>query len=374
MATQMSIVPSSPDSDWLYSFCEPRLIDAKAYAIDKTKVLHKLDQNECPDDWPKDLKEKICKSLLEQEWNRYPSPYSEELFELLADYAGVSPESVIAGPGSNHLITLLLSTFSKNLKGEVRIGRPSFPLYEQHCLINGIPYKSWDLDDSLNFNVEDLKDLPEHSLVVFASPNNPVGNVLSKNDFKNILKNNPKSLFIADEAYYEFSSDPFTSLLSEFDNLILLRTLSKAMGTAGLRLGYMLASKEIISLMRKVTLPYLLNRFTITAACEVLKDPHSRMRMLEVVALVKDEKARMLRELACSPCRSGYKVFDSEANFLLFKWKDSDTFQKSYQRIVEMGVLARNVSAGPSLAACLRLTIGNKIQNDAVLKIFKDHL
>ena len=370
----MSIIPKSPNFDWLYSFCESKLATIKAYAIDKTKVLYKLDQNESPYDWPKELKEKICRSLLEQEWNRYPSPYSEELFELLADYAGVDTKHVIAGPGSNHLISLLLSTFTKRLKGELYISRPSFPLYEQHCLMNGIPYKTWNLNDDFNFNIEGLSDLPQHSLVVFASPNNPVGNVLSKNNLRTLLEKNPKSLFIADEAYYEFSSQPYTELLLEFDNLILLRTLSKAMGTAGLRLGYILASKEVIDLMRKVTLPYLLNRFTITAACEVLRDADSRKRMLEVVAFVKKEKTRMLSKLSSFPCRSGFKVFDSEANFLLFKWKDQESFEKAYQRLLELGVQARDVSGGPGLTGCMRFTIGSKVENDFALKIFAEHL
>ena len=370
----MSIIPKSPNCDWLYSYCEPKLVEGKAYAIDKTKVLYKLDQNECPDDWPRDLKEKVCRSLLEQEWNRYPSPYSEELFKLLADYAGVGEGHVIAGPGSNHLISLLLSTFAKGLKGELRISRPSFPLYEQHCLMNGIPYKPWDLDQDFNFKIDDLSDLPDHSLVVFASPNNPVGNVLSKNELRTLLEKNPKSLFIADEAYYEFSSEPYTELIGEFDNLILLRTLSKAMGTAGLRLGYLLASKEVIELMRKVTLPYLLNRFTITAACEVLRDEGSRKRMLEVVDFVKAEKSRLLRELASFSCRSGFKVYDSEANFLLFQWKDQGTFKDSYQKLLESGVQARDVSGGPALMGCMRLTIGSRKENDFVLKIFKEQL
>lgn len=336
--------------------------------------MYKLDQNECPDDWPRELKEKVCRSLLEQEWNRYPSPYSEELFELLADYAGVSSEHVIAGPGSNHLISLLLSTFTKGLKGELYIGRPSFPLYEQHCVMNGIPYKNWNLDENFNFKLEDLHNLPEHSLVVFASPNNPVGNVLSREDLRTLLRENPKTLFIADEAYYEFSSQPYTELLNDHDNLILLRTLSKAMGTAGLRLGYILASKEVIELMRKVTLPYLLNRFTITAACEVLRDPNSRKRMLELVAFIKAEKSRMLGELARYPCRSGFKALNSEANFLLIKWNEQDAFTKANQRLLEQGVQARNVSAGPGLVACMRFTIGNKAENDFVLNVFEEYL
>ena len=207
-----------------------------------------------------------------------------------------------------------------------------------------------------------------------ASPNNPVGNVLSKQKLQVLLAKNPKSLFIADEAYYEFSSQPYTELLAEFDNLILLRTLSKAMGTAGLRLGYLLASKEVIELMRKVTLPYLLNRFTITAACEVLRDKGSRKRMLEVVDFVKGEKSRMLNELSGTSFRSGFKVFDSEANFLLFKWKDQEVFKKAYQQLLESGVQARDVSSGPALAGCMRLTIGSKKENDFVLKVFKEHL
>lgn len=153
----MPLIPKTPKKVWLHSFIQESLQIGKAYSLTAHQLTHKLDQNESPFDWPLDLKKKVCSKLLETEWNRYPSPYSQELIERLADYTQVLPKHVIPSPGSNQLIGTLLNLFSHHPSGDIFIARPSFPLYESHCKFHNISYKTWDLDGNFQYQCDNLK-------------------------------------------------------------------------------------------------------------------------------------------------------------------------------------------------------------------------
>jgi histidinol-phosphate/aromatic aminotransferase/cobyric acid decarboxylase-like protein len=206
-------------------------------------------------------------------WNQYPHPFADDVTALVAGYAQVPADGVLTGPGTNHLITLLMSTLTRAMKGKLVIARPSFPLYESHARGEGIAYETWDLDENLEYSLNKLPHMPTGSILIFASPNNPVGNVLEKKDLATLCAQHPQSLIIADEAYFEFADESYTSLLEEHSNLLLLRTCSKTLGAAGLRLGYMLGAAPLIAELKKMRLPYLLNIFTIAAHDNVYAKP-----------------------------------------------------------------------------------------------------
>lgn len=366
----MSITPAKPEKDWLNGYLQDSLTKSAVYKIATPEVDLKLDQNESPFDWPKELKETICRKLAEIPWNRYPQAYPKDLEKLIADYAGVDPGCVILSPGSNYLNTLTLSMFGKNLPGRLVITRPSFVLYENHCAYDGIEFTPWLLDEDLEYSPETLPDLPDGSMVVFASPNNPVGNTLPKEMFRKLLKDHPKTLFISDEAYYEFSKEPSTDLLKDHPNLIIIRTFSKTMGAAGVRLGYLLAAPEYIDQIRKMMLPFMINQFTYIAAREVLSDQKTLDGFKTMVDMIIEERTRMHGELNRIGKEKKFVAKDSGANFLLLRFECHDNCQASYSKLIELGVLTRNVSKGPSLAGCLRLTLGTPEQNNQVLEAF----
>lgn len=366
-----SIDVQSPDPKWLESYLHPQLTAAKAYSIPTPDVAVKLDQNESPWDWPEDLKAEVCSKLQAAPWNRYPSAYADDLAAKVGAYIGVGGENVLLTPGSNYLIALMISMFGRHRTGKTVIAEPSFALYASHCRYEGLDFEAWSLNADLEYDVELLPALPEGSLVIFASPNNPVGNVLGIEQFEELLKKHPKTLFFADEAYYEYSKTPYTELLGKYSNLIMLRTFSKTLGAAGLRLGYAVGAKAYIDELRKLRSPFLLNRFTLAAAHTVLDKPAYLESFHQAVQRVMDERQRVLQALqsfAADQSSWKFSVKDSEANFLLMRFADQAQAEAFDRGLVEQGVLIRNVSQGPGLAGCLRVTMGTAQENDRFLE------
>lgn len=372
------IAPARPNAAWLARYLEPSLIEAPPYKIDTPKVAIKLDQNESPWDWPRPVKEKIVARLLDRPWNRYPTAFADELCAQVGSYAGVTAESVLLGPGSNYLVSLVLSVFGKGFVGErgranrgkMVIARPSFPLYESHCRYDGIPYQTWDLDQNLEYDVKQLPDLAPGSMLVFASPNNPVGNALPYATLASLLLKHPEVLFVADEAYVEYTTEPYIGLLAAHPNLLLLRTFSKTMGFAGVRLGYVLGHADLLISLKKLRLPFLLNYFALAAAEVVLSDPAAKEYLETTRRNAIRERQRVFAALQPMGDKRDYFVKSSEANFLLVRWPAQDRCKAAYEQLIQAGILVRNVSGGPGLSGCLRITMGDERENDAAIAAF----
>jgi len=362
-----------PDQKLLDSFFLPTLTNAKEYFIDTPPVTIKLDQNESPYDWPPAIKEAITQKLKTVSWNRYPSAFSDPVTRLLANYANVPDDCVLTGPGTNHLLSMAISCLSRKIIGKVIIAQPSFPLYESHCQYDGIPYEIWPLSNDLEYDLSLLPQVPEHSLIIFASPNNPVGNALKKQDLQHLLEKHPTSIFLADEAYFEFADEQYTDLLSKHSNLIILRTCSKTLGAAGIRLGYIIAHQDYISIFKKLRLPYLLNQFTLVAAEVFLKDNSLHAFVEKNVNSTKKERDQLISALSEISKDSGFTVKRSQANFFLMRWKDQKSCLHAYQQLIEEGILVRNISAGPGLEGCLRVTVGTSYENEAFIRAAKKH-
>lgn len=370
---QPVVEPRAPGLEWLRQFVTPSLIEAAPYKIDTPEVAIKLDQNESPWDLPVGLKEKVLKKLVARSWNRYPSAFADDLGAKVARYIGVQESSVLLGPGSNYLVSLVLSVFAKGATrvgsaAKVVIARPSFPLYESHCRYEGIPYEIWPLDEALEYDTRLLPKLTDGSLVVFASPNNPVGNVLPKAELKQLLTQNPKTLFVADEAYFEYAKDPYTDLLAQHANLLLLRTFSKTMGAAGVRIGYVVGHQEYLGLLRKLRLPYLLNHFSLACAEVLLDDTEMQEHLSKVHMNAVRQRAGVADALGKIGETSGFYVKPSEANFLLLRWSDQARAQKTYKGLIQAGILVRDISGNPGLSGCLRITLGNEQENTALIQ------
>lgn len=359
--------PNQVSDEWLQQFLVPSLIAANPYKIDTTTTPVKLDQNENPWDWPERIKDKIITELRNLPWNRYPSAYADDLADLVGAQSGLTAGCVLLGPGSNYLVALVISTFSRIGRGKVVIARPSFALYESHCAYDGISVDPWPLDANMQYDTSLLPELTPGSMVVFASPNNPVGNVLPYKTLQDLATLHPDVLFVADEAYLEYAREPYTPLLKDHSNILLIRTFSKTLGAAGVRIGYILGAPKLIEQLRKLRLPYMINLFGLVAARLVLEDHETQKHFKGIVAKGIAERERVYEALGLMAPRKGFQVIPSEANFILLKWQDQSASSRAYRHILGQGILIRDVSKGPGLAGCLRVTIGTSEQNNLFL-------
>lgn len=364
------IKPAAPDVKTLETIFLPGLLSSKVYKIDTPKVKYKLDQNESPFDWPEDLKEKICQDLCQTSWNRYPAAHARDVEDLIAEYLNLENGTVLLSPGSNHLLGIILSNMTKKLPGKLVIARPSFVLYESHCRNEGIPYETWNLNEDLQYDLNALPELPAGSIVLFASPNNPVGNTLAKSDLKKLLVDFPEVIFISDEAYFEFSDENTTDLLAEHSNLLIMRTFSKTMGAAGIRLGYLIGHSSYIGELRKQMLPFLVNQFAYIAAKHALSNSDFLSQVAKTTQLIVDERSKVETALRQAGETKNFEVIPSKSNFILLRWKEDVVRAKVYSFLIENDILIRDISRGPNLSGCMRLSIGSKEANQAVIKVF----
>lgn len=359
---------TQPDHPLVAKLVAPSVVDAKAYFLDIQGVPVKLDQNESPWDWPESLKRKVLDKVMQKAWNRYPDPMAQELHDKLAAHLHLPPQCLLTGPGSNFLITLIIEAFFRHAKGKRVIARPSFALFESHTKMLGIPYETWDLDQDLKFDLARFPELPSGSVFMFASPNNPTGTVLPRRDLEALLRRYPDALFIADEAYVEFSDEPYSELLQHYNNLLIIRTMSKTTGAAGVRLGYVIGPAAFISQVTKLRLPYLLNHFNVAASLVMLEDPEMQQFIKRNVTNAKAERERIYGALQKAFTDKSVTLYPSGANFLLIRCRSVDTCRSLYKNYLEQGVLVRDVGGQPGLAGCLRLTIGLPAENDKLVE------
>ncbi|MDR2577759.1 MAG: histidinol-phosphate transaminase [Chitinispirillales bacterium] len=327
----------------------------KAYHLEPEEYAVKLNQNENPHDWPAEVKERAARFLVERPWNRYPNFVPDALKEKLARYAGVAPANVIVGNGSNEMLLVLLLSFAAKAKSAV-ICSPTFTVYKLLC--DGMDTRTVNvsLDNNLQYDVNAIKkavsDNPG-SMLIICSPNNPVGNTLSEDDFKSILDIHT-GVCILDQAYVEFGGFDGIKFLPDYPNLIIARTFSKAMAAAGLRLGYMIGAAEMIAEINKIKLPYNINFFTEYTASLILENTAI---IKDTVSVIIDERDKLVNRLAALPFEN---VYPSEANFILVRTPQK---QKLFDRLKKDGILIRDVSSYHLLENCLRISVGTKDEN-----------
>ena len=369
------ITAKAPKTKWLESFFERGLLAGSAYQLEKQSKACKLDQNESPFDWPQTVKEAVCQKLLSCQWNRYPEAYAKELEELIAHYSKVTKEHVLLSPGSNVLISLILTYLSPKVEDKIVTLSPSFPLFAEHLIKTGKEIFLWQLrKKDFSFDIDRITiSSQKRSLIIFASPNNPTGSSLATKDLETLLCRYPNSYVIADEAYFEFTKESYLELLENYDNLIILRTFSKTLSSAGIRLGYMLASRELCFQLRKSLLPFMLNHFAIIAGSEALKNPEMKKFMTKHISFIKKTRAHIFDKLSAKNLQKYFEVFPSEANFLLLRWPTNEESFKVHEELQKESLLLRNIGKGPGLNGCLRLSFGTEDENRRVVDFFTNY-
>lgn len=332
-----------------------------------------LDKNEQSDDVDFSIKERVLNSLMNANWNRYPSADCSDIEALVANYCDLDPANIVLGPGSASIITTLLNYFALNGK-RIVIAQPSYTLFDYHCKTYNIPYEPWMLTPELEYDYENIPTLGAGSVLIITTPNNPVGNTIEQEKLENILRSNPESFVILDAVYAEFAEMDLAPLVRKYDNLMVLRSFSKAFPMAGLRFGYLCAAPQVATVIRKLMLQFSINHLTQVFAREVLFTPEfledSRQRVSDMI----EERERMFRLLNRRFDGSTMKVFQSSGNFLLMRVFDDATFGKLMADLEKNGIKVLNTSPFPLLRNTFRVSIGTTEENNIFLRCLTDSL
>jgi histidinol-phosphate aminotransferase len=299
--------------------------------------------------------------------NRYPEPQPRALIERLASLYGVPASSVLATRGSDEGIDLLSRIYLRAGTDAILQCTPTFGMYQVAARIQGASVVEVALDRDRGWGIDPKRLLdawqPTVKLVYLCSPNNPTANLLDPAALEEICKAlDGRAIVVIDEAYIEWSrSSSLTGWLSRFSTLAILRTLSKAHALAGARLGALLASPELIELARRVIMPYSLAQPTVEAALSALEPGELAAGRARLDSLLQ-ERGYLAKGLAASPLVD--KVWPSDANFLLIDCRDADRFMSN---TLAGGMIVRDLRAQPALPRSLRVSVGTRAQNDALL-------
>lgn len=331
------------------------------YQVKEIPCKIKLDANESP--FPVKLSQIV--NEIDISLNRYPDPDALELKKAISRRFKINTNNIMIGNGSDELIYYLILTFG----GPVLYPVPTFSMYGIIAQSVGVKKIESKLDKNFDINEKEFIDLikkKKPSLIFLSSPNNPTGNTFSADKILKIIEIAIKksSIVVVDEAYHPFCSEKgFLPFLKDFDNLLILRTLSK-IGLAGLRVGYLIGTDKILNEVGKVRLPYNVDALTQYIATHAINNFYSKIK--KFVREIIKERDIMHKELSQI---KGIRVYPSEANFILFKAKNS---KEIHEKLIKAGILVRDISS--VVKDSLRVTIGTKEENTEFIKTLKNIL
>lgn len=293
-------------------------------------------------------------------YNRYPEPQPDKLAGLLTKIYGVDREQMIVTRGSDEGIDLLIRLFCRAALDKIMICPPTYGMYKVAATIQGaeiieaplIKEKEFALDVDALLRAWD----PAVKIIFLCSPNNPTGNLLAKADILSLCQSmSDKSIIVVDEAYIEFANvESLTNCINDYPNLVILRTLSKAYGLAGIRCGATIANSEIIKLLLKIIAPYPIPSPISDIVCQQLNSDITQT----IISTIQREKEIMIEFLATVP--SVKKIWGSQANYLLVETVEAKLMMNA---CLKNGIVIRNRSSDYGLNNCVRITIGSPNEN-----------
>ena len=339
----------------LHSLLRPHIAKLQPYTSARDEYTGKegvfLDANENP-----------FGSITEQDFNRYPDPYQSALKEEIAKIKEVRPSQIFLGNGSDEAIDLLYRAFCNPGKDNVILLPPTYGMYEVSANINDVEIRKVALTPDFQLQPDKILAAADaNSKILFiCSPNNPSANKAKREDILFLLENF-KGLVVVDEAYIDFSDEAsFTTELDRFPNLLVMQTFSKAWGLASLRLGMGFASEELIRILNKIKPPYNISGLTQETVLAAIKDKAKVDRMIQDILA---EREFLKGELEKLPFVQ--KIHPSHANFLLVQIPNAN---QVYDDLIEEKVIVRNRAKVLLCADCLRITVGTREENEALLK------
>ncbi len=356
----MPVLPNTASSKLtMKNWIRPEIAALSAYHVPDPGNWIKLDAMENPYAWPQELQQAWLHSLPEVEVNRYPDPAARELAQVLAEVMEVPQgQQIVLGNGSDELIQLLMMTVAAPGR-TILAPEPTFVMYKMIAQFVGMEFVGVPLDEQFGLDLAAMEaaiETYQPAVVFLAYPNNPTGNLFERTAVERILELAP-GFVVVDEAYHVFAEDSFMATLPEYENLLVMRTVSK-MGLAGLRLGLMAGDPRWIEEINKVRLPYNINVLTQHAATFILQ--HADV-LAQQAATLRSEREEMMQRLG--GLAGVVKVYSSQANFILFRVGEGRATE-IFEALKSAGVLIKNLSPGGGvLADTLRVTVGTPQEN-----------
>lgn len=313
-----------------------------------------------------DANENAFGSPLEDQYNRYPDPLQYNVKKRLSEIKGVPVRNIFLGNGSDEAIDILFRSFCNPGIDNVILVPPTYGMYEVSANINDIQTKKVSLTEEFQLNLEGIAEAIDANtkLIFICSPNNPTGNSINRDDIETLL-NNFDGIVVVDEAYINFSRQKtFIQELTEYSNLVVLQTLSKAWGLAGLRVGMAFASEEIIEVMNKVKPPYNINESSQQLALKALANVEQVNGWIKETLLQRDKLVLALKDLDFV-----LDIYPSDANFILVKTTDPKGI---YNFLVQKGIIVRDRSKIDLCEGSLRITVGTPAENEILIDTLKN--
>ncbi|MET3500451.1 histidinol-phosphate aminotransferase [Mucilaginibacter rubeus] len=313
-----------------------------------------------------DANENAFGSPLDQQFNRYPDPLQYNLKKRITEIKGVPPRNIFVGNGSDEAIDILFRSFCNPGVDNVILVPPTYGMYEVSANINDIQARKVNLTEDYQLNLEGIAEAIDKNtkLIFICSPNNPTGNSINRDDIQTLLANF-SGIVVVDEAYINFSRQKsFIQELTECANLVVMQTLSKAWGLAGLRVGMAFASEEIIEVMNKVKPPYNVNESSQQLALAALANVGQVNEWIKETLTQRDRLVLQLKDFEFV-----VDIYPSDANFILVKTTNANGI---YDYLVKQGIIVRNRSKVELCEGCLRITVGTPDENTILLEALQN--
>ena len=290
-------------------------------------------------------------------YNRYPDPHQRVVKKILALMKTVSESNIFIGNGSDEAIDLLIRAFCEPGLNNIVSIDPTYGMYEVAAAINAVEFKKVPLDQNFDIDLQSVKQAVDNRTVIIflCSPNNPTANSLDRESILELC-NWFKGIVVVDEAYIDFSSTTgFLGDTARLSNLVVLQTLSKAWGRAGIRMGMAFANKKIIDVLNKIKPPYNINSLSLEVAADTLKkEDEKNARVVDIL------NSRAWLKTKLSELLFVQKVYVSDANFILVRMEDAG---KVYRYLLGKKIIVRNRSGMTGCKNCLRITVGTTEEN-----------
>ena len=300
-------------------------------------------------------------------YNRYPDPLQRDVKQVLSKVKGVPAENIFLGNGSDEAIDLPYRIFCEPGRDNVVAIAPTYGMYKVCADVNNVEYRTVMLDDDFQMHADQLLAACDRNtkIIWICSPNNPTGNSLNRDEIVKVIENFD-GIVIVDEAYIDFAQQKsMRQELPIHPNLIIMQTMSKAWGSAAIRLGMAFASKDIIAIYNKVKYPYNVNLLTQQQALETLKDPFEVDKWVKTILL---ERSRVMQAFLDLPICE--QVFKTDANFFLARVTNA---KEIYDYLVDKGIIVRNRHRVELCQNCLRITIGTRTENNELLAALRQY-
>ena len=309
-----------------------------------------------------DANENPLGSATPENWNRYPDPYQWEIKEKLAPMKGCRPTQIFLGNGSDEPIDLIIRLTCEPQEDNIIILPPTYGMYEVSASVNNVEIQKINLTPDYQIDTDKILASinPKTKLIFICSPNNPTGNVIERNSILKIIENFQQGIVIIDEAYNDFADEPsFIPELDNFPNVMVLQTFSKAWGLASLRLGMAFASEELIKLLNKIKYPYNINGLTQRQLIENINNVDFVKKSVQTLIQNREILTKELSTLDIVT-----KIFPSDANYLLVKFKEAKSV---FDYLIEHKTIVRDRSKVVLCEDSLRISVGTEKENEQLI-------